>query len=143
MAEKTYYESLVEQLGGAAKCAVGVTVLEDHGSWVLLKKNGSKYCFNLEDTKAKLEAHPELIAGDIFQVLASHDPFTSTVPAEGDKILMAAQVRSLEGNDRADYVASAFNLTPTDREIIASVDKHVANNYVFRYLKFVRAKATK
>ena len=53
--QPTYYESLVEKLGGAAKCAAGVTVLEDHGSWVLLKKGGSKYCFNLDDTKAKLE----------------------------------------------------------------------------------------
>jgi hypothetical protein len=141
--QPTYYESLVEKLGGAAKCAAGVTVLEDHGSWVLLKKGGSKYCFNLDDTKAKLEAKPSLLTGDIFQVLASHDPFAASAPVEGDTILVAKQVRDLAGEERANYVATAFVLTPTDREIISTVDKHVANNYVFRYLKFVRAKAAK
>ena len=140
---KTYFETLIEKLGGLEKCAAGVTILEDHGTWVLLKKNGSKYCFNLDDTKAKLEAKPELLTGDIFQVLASHDPFATSAPAEGDTVLVAKQVRDLDGAARADYVAQAFQLTPTDREIISTVDKHVANNYVFRYLKFVRAKAAK
>jgi hypothetical protein len=142
MEEKTYLSTLIEKLGGADVCAAGyATGIEDHKTWCLIKKNGSTYVFNLEDVKAKLDAKPELVKGDLFTVLATHDHFEPAALTPDDVVLAAKEVRHLEGAERADYVAKAFALTPTDREIISSVSKHIANNYVFRYLKFVRAKA--
>jgi hypothetical protein len=150
MENTTVLDTIVAGAKDEPKFVEGFKVIENNDSWIIAQYKGKKYVFNLDDTRKYIaglteEEKKAAYSADLFHLLVSHKK--TEVPTEkvvGESAINAKEFKALAEADRAAYVSKAVTLTDTDKAILASasVDKHLADNYVFRYLltiaKYVR-----